>query len=522
MSTKIRLGLLALITAFVAIAQASAASSETFSAWLSRQNVPENQRGMNDDPAGDGVPNLVKYALGLEALTPSRQQLPRAEVIMVEGQRRLAITITKNPQAVGVEYNVQVSPDLITWGSDGLVVVNETSESLTVADTAPLEGAPRRFLRLAIPEPTADDGPLPQAYLFVLGGRAISATHASIDPDLDKNINENFRSILVADVDVDGKTVTNWRRAGLLPLEHPELVDDQGVPRTVQWNYIHNHVHVHNGRLYVGSATWAGGNSVTSDFVAWADIDYRTGTVGQWSTSPRLPDNQRIGATALVEVNGVSYYYIMGGSADPSGQTSRILYAAIDAQTGAIGAWNVSTTSLPAADWFNAAIGISGHIIHTSGNLGWNSISRVQPASGGNITSSWTTTEYTYDIGSRWDHVALKGEAGGNSFLYLVGGATSTATLNRVDRIPVQAGVPGMSTATNPLPAPRRRLAGASHADMLVIPGGSSTTAIGAGQATVFIGSVAPNGDVTWTTAEEPMLQPRSFHGATIAPVPQN
>jgi hypothetical protein len=39
--------------------------------WLEYYSVPLSLRGENDSPANDGVPNLIKYACGLPAMTPA-------------------------------------------------------------------------------------------------------------------------------------------------------------------------------------------------------------------------------------------------------------------------------------------------------------------------------------------------------------------------------------------------------------------------------------------------------------------
>jgi hypothetical protein len=56
--------------------------------------------------------------------------------------------------------------------------------------------------------------------------------------------------------------------------------------------------------------------------------------------------------------------------------------------------------------------------------------------------------------------------------------------------------------------------------DMIIVPGGATATAMTTGTNTVYIGTVAPGGTVTWTTSPTPMLQARSYGGVAIAPVP--
>ncbi|MFO7936866.1 MAG: hypothetical protein R6V06_04580 [Kiritimatiellia bacterium] len=40
----------------------------SFSAWLDLESVPSGERGESDDPAGDGVANILKYACGIPAM----------------------------------------------------------------------------------------------------------------------------------------------------------------------------------------------------------------------------------------------------------------------------------------------------------------------------------------------------------------------------------------------------------------------------------------------------------------------
>jgi hypothetical protein len=95
------------------------------------------------NPSGDGMINLIKYALGLSATaTGSSSHLD----IQMNAEGCLKITFQRSRE--DLNYIVQGSSDLMTWtdlafnpGSVGTVV--------TVTDSAGA-GAPRRFLRLKI------------------------------------------------------------------------------------------------------------------------------------------------------------------------------------------------------------------------------------------------------------------------------------------------------------------------------------------------------------------------------------
>lgn len=138
---------------------------------------------------------------------------------------------------------VEASSDLTIWSAEEVEVLNETSTLLEVADTA--ASSARRFLRLRV---EVSSGPLPEAFLYVAGGRTIAVSNAKnwdIELDLAGTTASysdaatagsiDARSILIADVSLSERTVTNWRRASsYLPEVHPE--DPLGI---LHWSYIH-------------------------------------------------------------------------------------------------------------------------------------------------------------------------------------------------------------------------------------------------------------------------------------------
>ncbi len=101
------------------------------------------------NPAGDGIPNLTKYALGLNPLTAAAS--PIAESITSDGH--LELSAPKNPNATDITYAVQVTGDLSdasSWSSDGVTIVTNSSTLLQAYDGAATTAAGRRFIRLQI------------------------------------------------------------------------------------------------------------------------------------------------------------------------------------------------------------------------------------------------------------------------------------------------------------------------------------------------------------------------------------
>lgn len=110
--------------------------------------------GWDADPDGDGIPNLLEFALeGGNPGVPGSARLPEAAMVEMNDATHLTLTIQKNPAASGLQYIVEVSGDLTIWrsGEPHVSVVEETSGLLIVMDNTPITPAtPRRFLRLRV------------------------------------------------------------------------------------------------------------------------------------------------------------------------------------------------------------------------------------------------------------------------------------------------------------------------------------------------------------------------------------
>lgn len=126
----------------------SAGAAESYVEWLNRHQVPQARRGVNDDPAGDQVPNVLKYAMGFNPMASATATMPQAEPATVQGVERLVLTVPKNADAMGTRLTVESSADLATWSSTGLIVLSDTATSLRVADSVPVNQAQRRFMRV--------------------------------------------------------------------------------------------------------------------------------------------------------------------------------------------------------------------------------------------------------------------------------------------------------------------------------------------------------------------------------------
>ena len=109
--------------------------------------------------AGDGITNLMKYALGIDPDISGYQGHLITGTINVSGSDYLSLTYTRpEPAPTGVTYIPQVCTDLSIWSSSGIVEVTSASanglRTITVRDGTAVGAAnPRRFLRLKASSP---------------------------------------------------------------------------------------------------------------------------------------------------------------------------------------------------------------------------------------------------------------------------------------------------------------------------------------------------------------------------------
>lgn len=137
-----------------------------FTAWR-RQNftAPEladdTVSGPNATPAGDGISNLLKYALGLNPKANGTAGLPTATITASGGSNYLSLRYTKVIAASDLTYTVEISGDQQTWSSGSgytttiLTVNNADGITQTVyqRDLTPVGSTAARFIRLKVSQP---------------------------------------------------------------------------------------------------------------------------------------------------------------------------------------------------------------------------------------------------------------------------------------------------------------------------------------------------------------------------------
>ena len=137
--------------------------------YLAAFGLTGNNAALNFDYDGDGLPNLLEYALNLNPTVASLVGLPVVTLKNYNGTKYLSMTFTRSSLATDITYIVQGSSDLTSWDdlgtstaggvTTGVGFVGETGSApaftVEVRDTVPYNpnSTAARFMRLKITSP---------------------------------------------------------------------------------------------------------------------------------------------------------------------------------------------------------------------------------------------------------------------------------------------------------------------------------------------------------------------------------
>lgn len=97
----------------------------------------------------DGMPNLLKYALGLNPLVPAANP-----VVGDISTGYLRLTVPRNPTATDVTFLIEMTDNLTTlWTTNGTTIDQSTPTLLQVHDNSPVNSSAAGFIRLRIIRP---------------------------------------------------------------------------------------------------------------------------------------------------------------------------------------------------------------------------------------------------------------------------------------------------------------------------------------------------------------------------------
>jgi hypothetical protein len=129
-------------------------TGETLSHWRSSFfSAAEMAAGSADDFAdadGDGLPNFLEYALGLNPRAPG--SLPAASL---DGNGHLSLTLMRPKGLPGVVYTGEATDHLGTWPTTIPAEILQDGDPQTIrfTDPAGLPGETQRFLRVRVTKP---------------------------------------------------------------------------------------------------------------------------------------------------------------------------------------------------------------------------------------------------------------------------------------------------------------------------------------------------------------------------------
>ncbi len=128
-----------------------------FSGWPALLNVPADKRGALDTPAGDGISNLIKFALGLTPAIPAGSA-STAGSTSVSGTAYPTVVFKRRKDIADVTIEVLAASVLPVIDSIPTQVVSVTdngdgTETVVVRTTVPISAASKQFFTIKVTQP---------------------------------------------------------------------------------------------------------------------------------------------------------------------------------------------------------------------------------------------------------------------------------------------------------------------------------------------------------------------------------
>ncbi len=130
---------------------AESPASLSYHNWSRGYGLTEGSALATAIPAGDGAPNLIKYALGLNPIAVVGANPVNFEQTFVDGRAYLKLSVNRDPMASSIQIeglSASTLADLSAWSTGNTVIETDTPSVFAVRDSVPIGTGGMRFLRL--------------------------------------------------------------------------------------------------------------------------------------------------------------------------------------------------------------------------------------------------------------------------------------------------------------------------------------------------------------------------------------
>jgi len=147
------------ITTYAAAIEAAIPDPTTYAGWKIDHSLYGGDAADDADTDGDGIPQLMEYALGANPKQPDRNKLPLHQFTEEGGGNYLELVVTRPIGLQGLSYVPQTATDLATWPVDSTGIVNASptptnnndgTETLVYRRAAAVASNQRAFIRLKV------------------------------------------------------------------------------------------------------------------------------------------------------------------------------------------------------------------------------------------------------------------------------------------------------------------------------------------------------------------------------------
>ncbi|MBI2949201.1 MAG: immunoglobulin domain-containing protein [Verrucomicrobia bacterium] len=143
------------VTSALAPLRVFSAAEYRFSAWVQASQLPVGSDSPSAAPSGDGVPNLLKFAMGLDPKVASRTSLVTPATYSQAGREFAGLAFSRAKNATGIQLYLEASSNLRDWQEvsatmEKLADLDAQREWVRLTERTPINTESARFYRLKV------------------------------------------------------------------------------------------------------------------------------------------------------------------------------------------------------------------------------------------------------------------------------------------------------------------------------------------------------------------------------------